>query len=312
MSHNSSSNAYFHAKDIGKKKEDGSWLFRHIDLELNEGVVTITGPSGVGKSTLLKCLNQTISMDEGQVWLDNTTPDQMGIPAWRSKVMYIPQRSPVMDSTPIEFVEEVRKFGAHRKNQDSYDDPVQIGLDWGLRPDLWHSKWNNLSGGEIQRISLAIGLSFRPEILLLDEPTSALDEESCDKVENTLRDLNCVWVTHNPQQAKRISSAGTLTMRGGDNGGSSGSGHDDDPSDVVVEEDGVHGDHHKKGSSDNNNNNNNNNYNNGKDKNHKKDHHEREERSDDARHSRSSTQTSHTSSTSTASSSSHTATNSRH
>ncbi|KAG0043479.1 hypothetical protein BGZ90_009077, partial [Linnemannia elongata] len=65
---------------------------------------------------------------------------------------------------------------------------------WGIRPHLWHKKWNTLSGGEMQRISLAIGCSFRPEILLLDEPTSALDEVSCEKVEKTLGHLNCLSI----------------------------------------------------------------------------------------------------------------------
>ncbi|KAG0277022.1 hypothetical protein BGZ95_006667 [Linnemannia exigua] len=83
--------------------------------------------------------------------------------------MYIPQRTTIMEGTPLEFLEEVRAFSAHKHYQDAFDDPVQIGLDWGIRPHLWHKKWNTLSGGEMQRISLAIGCSFRPEILLLDE-----------------------------------------------------------------------------------------------------------------------------------------------
>ncbi|KAG0304607.1 hypothetical protein BGZ98_005281 [Dissophora globulifera] len=228
------SHVLFRAKNIGKKTEEGEWLFRNIDLELDNGVLTITGPSGVGKSTLLKCINQTITMDEGQVWLQEKTPDQWGIPAWRSKIMYIPQRAAIMEGTPLDFVDEVRKFGVH-KTKNSVDDPVQIALDWGIRPDLWHSRWGNLSGGEIQRIALAIGCSFRPEILLLDEPTSALDEESCSKVEKTLRTLNCIWVTHSPAQAKRISTVGTFVMQGGDNS------EPQSPSQVVVEDDSVHG-----------------------------------------------------------------------
>ncbi|KAG9066934.1 hypothetical protein KI688_012846 [Linnemannia hyalina] len=211
------SSPLFRAKDIGKKNSDGTWLFRNIDIDFSHGVMTITGPSGVGKSTLLKCINQTIVMDEGQVWLD----DKIGFISFLdeviSKIMYIPQRTTIMESTPLDFLEEVRAFSTHKRNKDSYDDPVQIALDWGIRPHLWHKKWNTLSGGEMQRISLAIGCSFRPEILLLDEPTSALDEISCEKVEKTLGQLNCLWVTHNPQQAHRINSAGELVMRGGDN-----------------------------------------------------------------------------------------------
>ncbi|KAF9292202.1 hypothetical protein BGZ68_009793 [Mortierella alpina] len=231
------SSPLFRAKGIGKKNEDGSWLFRNVDLELQHGVLTVSGPSGVGKSTLLKCINQTISMDEGQVWLREKTPDQWGIPIWRSKVMYVAQRTAIMEGTPLDFLEEVRRFGAHKKflKDRVFDDPVQIALDWGIRPDLWHSKWNTLSGGEMQRISIAIACSFRPEVLLLDEPTSALDESSCDQVEQTLGQLNCIWVTHNPQQAKRISTAGQLDMHAGDNS------PQDSPSEVVVEEDGVHG-----------------------------------------------------------------------
>ncbi|KAF9924183.1 hypothetical protein FBU30_005801 [Linnemannia zychae] len=206
----------FRAKGLGKKNTDGSWLFRNIDIDFTHGIMPITGPSGVGKSTLLKCINQLITMDEGQVWLDDKTPDQWGVPIWRSKIMYIPQRTTIMEGTPHDFYQEVRSFSTHKRSKDSYDDPVQIALDWGIRPHLWHKTWNTLSGGEMQRISLAIGCSFRPQILLLDEPTSALDEESCRKVEKTLLKLNCIWVTHSPQQAQRIKSSGELIMRGGD------------------------------------------------------------------------------------------------
>ncbi|KAG0042415.1 hypothetical protein BGZ83_000497 [Gryganskiella cystojenkinii] len=240
---------------VGKKTDDGTWLFRNVDFEINEGgIMTITGPSGVGKSTLLKCLNQTLVMDEGEVRLSGKTPDEMGIPTWRSRVMYVPQRSPIMEGTPLEFLEEVRRFGAHKKNKGSFDDPVEIGLDWGIRPELWHSKWNTLSGGEIQRISLAIGCSFRPDLLLLDEPTSALDEVSCDQVERTLKQLNCLWVTHNPQQGQRIASAGTLVMRGGDN--SNNNSEPDSPADVVIENGEHHHAHQHHGSDSNKDNNN--------------------------------------------------------
>ncbi|KAG0335271.1 hypothetical protein BG000_007661 [Podila horticola] len=166
-----SSHSTLRAKGIGKKNADGSWLFRNVDIEMTQGVVTIAGPSGVGKSTLLKCINQTIVMDEGQLWLDDKTPEQWGIPTWRSRIMYIPQRTAVLEGTPLDFVEQVRSFAVHQHAKKAYADPVEIALD-------------------------------------------------CAKVEKTLGQVNCIWVTHNPQQAKRISTAGQLNMLGGDYDGS--------------------------------------------------------------------------------------------
>ncbi|KAF9912716.1 hypothetical protein EC991_009452 [Linnemannia zychae] len=119
----------FRAKAIGKKNSDGTWLFRNVDIEFSHGVMTITGPSGVGKSTLLKCINQTIVMDEGQVWFEDKTPDQWGVPTWRSKVMYIPQRTTIMEGTPLEFLEEVRAFSVQKRRQEAFDDPIQIALE---------------------------------------------------------------------------------------------------------------------------------------------------------------------------------------
>ncbi|KAG0235591.1 hypothetical protein BGW42_005030 [Actinomortierella wolfii] len=68
----------------------------------------------------------------------------------------------------------------------------------------------------MQRISIAIAVSFQPDVLLLDEPSSALDDQSVQLVESTLRQLNCLWITHSPEQAKRIGTGGHLIVRGGD------------------------------------------------------------------------------------------------
>ncbi|KAG0256069.1 hypothetical protein BG011_004759 [Mortierella polycephala] len=85
----------------------------------------------ISKSTLLKCINQTIALDEGQVWLQDKTPEEWGIPNWRSRVMYIPQRTAIMEGTPMSFVDEVRRFKTHKRSakDGAFDDPVEIALE---------------------------------------------------------------------------------------------------------------------------------------------------------------------------------------
>nr|CAG8454971.1 5147_t:CDS:2 [Entrophospora candida] len=191
----------FKVENLSKKKPDGSYLFKDISFTLfDKEIVTITGPSGVGKTTLLKCLSQLIVYDDGHVFIDDN------IPIWRTRVLYVPQRPPIIPGTPLDYLKKIRSFKAQQKIVHLHNDPVEISSRWDIKEALWESDWNQLSGGEIQRISLAIALSCSPEVLLLDEPTSALDQNSCLLVEETLKNHSCIWITHNPEQENRISS----------------------------------------------------------------------------------------------------------
>jgi len=83
----------FQAVNLSKKKPDGSYLFKDVSISLREReIITITGPSGVGKTTLLKCIAELVVFEEGKLYLDDKSPDQHGIPLWRTRVMYVPQR----------------------------------------------------------------------------------------------------------------------------------------------------------------------------------------------------------------------------
>ncbi|KAJ3417368.1 hypothetical protein HDV05_004833 [Chytridiales sp. JEL 0842] len=189
------------------------YLFKDLSFNvpvdpLNPQILTVVGPSGSGKSTLLKCIAQLIPYDSGKILLGEKSPADIGIPEWRSQIQYVPQRPPALPgTTPEEFIKTMSQFGAQRKRQNVTRDPIEIGLDWGLSEDLWTKNFNQLSGGELQRIVLAIAVSREPLVLLLDEPTSALDHATTLKVERTLKSMNCIWVTHSPEQEARVSTS---------------------------------------------------------------------------------------------------------
>ncbi|KAG8728257.1 hypothetical protein FRC11_011513 [Ceratobasidium sp. 423] len=94
-------------------------------------------------------------------------------------------------------------------------DPFQLAKEWGLGDDVWNRDWATLSGGEAQRVLLAIAAGLRgTEVLLLDEPTSALDVETSALVEKTLTGLPksaasvkaIVWITHSREQSGRVGT----------------------------------------------------------------------------------------------------------
>ncbi|PWN89493.1 P-loop containing nucleoside triphosphate hydrolase protein [Acaromyces ingoldii] len=259
-----------------------------LGFDLHEGeLLLVRGPSGRGKTTLLKALADLVEpfpAASTQVRYRGRQPHELvaggkarwawatslsstksaSSAAYRSKVIYVAQRPAAMGATPEEFLEMVLGLKANRRDAaprldeagdeerqaatalDRPQRPEQgsgwhiddeslsalqeqeerdtdksattpatahgISREWGIAAALWSRNWSSLSGGEAQRISLAIGLHLAvpgDSVLLLDEPTSALDAQTTALVEATLAKmihagLAVVCITHSDEQQARL------------------------------------------------------------------------------------------------------------
>ena len=190
-----------------------------VDLPIEKNKITaLIGPSGCGKSTLLRALNRIYALypgqrAEGEIMLDGEDVLKGGDPAaLRARVGMVFQKPTPF---PMSIYDNVA-FGVrlyHRKSRAEMDNIVEHALKraalWDEVKDKLASSGLGLSGGQQQRLCVARGLAVSPQVLLLDEPASALDPISTAKLEQTLfelkRDVTIVMVTHNLQQASRIS-----------------------------------------------------------------------------------------------------------
>lgn len=192
----------------------------NIDIEIVKNQVTsFIGPSGCGKSTLLRCLNRLNDLIEGarlegRMMLDGMdiySPD-VDITDLRKRVGMVFQKS---NPFPKSIYENVaygpRLHGI--KNRGQLDQIVEEGLKgaglWEEVKDRLQASAFGLSGGQQQRLCIARALAVKPDVLLMDEPCSALDPVATAKIEELLfslkQDLTVVIVTHNMQQAARVS-----------------------------------------------------------------------------------------------------------
>ena len=192
---------------------------KSINLNISPNEITaFIGPSGCGKSTLLKSLNRMNDLVEGcringKVLLDGQDIyGNMDINLLRKRVGMVFQKP---NPFPMSIYDNIaygpRTHGIHNKSQ--LDDIVEKSLRgaaiWDEVKDRLKKSALGMSGGQQQRLCIARALAVQPDVLLMDEPTSALDPISTSKVEDLAlelkKDYTIIMVTHNMQQAARIS-----------------------------------------------------------------------------------------------------------
>jgi phosphate transport system ATP-binding protein len=187
-------------------------------------VTALIGPSGCGKSTLLRTLNRMFETVrnarlEGEILLDGQSIFPQDVTQLRSRVGMVFQRpNPFPKSIYDNVAYGPRINGTKRPLSEVVEASLHRAALWDEVKDQLHKSAYELSGGQQQRLCIARALAVEPEVLLLDEPCSALDPISTAKIEELLVQLkeSCtiVIVTHNMQQAARVSDSTAFLLNG--------------------------------------------------------------------------------------------------
>jgi len=189
-----------------------------LDIQVNR-VTAFIGPSGCGKSTLLRCFNRIYELYPGQYATGRIMLDGDDILAKGKDLNLLRSKIGMVFQKPTPFPMSVYDniaFGVglyERLSRRKMDERVEWALNkaaiWDEVKDKLQQSGTALSGGQQQRLCIARAIAIKPEILLLDEPASALDPISTLKIEELIdelkKDYTIVIVTHNMQQAARVS-----------------------------------------------------------------------------------------------------------
>ncbi|GBE56139.1 MAG TPA: phosphate ABC transporter ATP-binding protein [Euryarchaeota archaeon] len=199
----------------------------NVTLDIYENKVTaIIGPSGCGKSTLLRCLNRMNDFIddfrvEGEIQINNQGLEDLDPVELRKHFGMVFQKPNPFPKSIYDNVAWAPKIHGI-KNKKKLDEVVESSLKkaalWDEVKDRLKDNALGLSGGQQQRLCIARALAIEPEIILLDEPCSALDPISTAKIEDLIKELKkdytIIIVTHNMQQAARVSDYTAFLLLG--------------------------------------------------------------------------------------------------
>ena len=184
-------------------------VLHDITMQVREGeTLVLMGPSGGGKSSLLRCLNRLEEPQQGRILLRGQDIREIPVIELRRRVGMIFQKTSPFEGT---VAENIAYGPALRGETLSRERILALMEAAALDVDLIDRPASALSGGQEQRLAIARALANEPEVLLLDEPTSALDPVATHNVEAALlrlrvqMGLTMVWVSHSVEQARRVA-----------------------------------------------------------------------------------------------------------
>jgi putative ABC transport system ATP-binding protein len=194
-----------------------------ICIELRAGDrLAIIGPSGAGKTVLLRAIAMLDPIEEGTIHLRGRAIPPDAIPQYRSEVVYLHQRPALLDGSVATNLEHPYSLKVHRTKRFDRDRIVALLGGLGRDEGFLDKSGRDLSGGEAQIVALLRAIQLDPAVLLLDEPTASLDQGAARAIEGLAgRWLEedsggraVVWISHDPEQARRVGTR-RLAMHSG-------------------------------------------------------------------------------------------------
>lgn len=198
---------------------NGEAILQKINLQLERGKIhVIIGPSGVGKSVLLRLLNLLERPTSGEIYFDERALKENNHLKLQRRMTLVFQKPALFNTSVYENV--VYGLKVRGKNRRATAEKVKKVLEVVGLKGYEHKRARNLSGGEKQRVAIARAMVLEPEILFLDEPTSDLDPRNVAIIEELIKYINkkfkttVVIATHNMFQARRLAHQASFLFGG--------------------------------------------------------------------------------------------------
>lgn len=199
---------------LGRQANNERWLLRDIDFTINAGErLAIVGPTGAGKSVLLRALAALDPIQAGEIHWQGTPISNIEIPEFRRQAIYLHQRPALFEGDVESNLRGPYRLKIHRSKTFDVALAKQLLKQAGRDEQFFTRQTSDLSGGERQIVALVRALQLDPLLLMLDEPTAALDPETTSAVEELILNWqredaaqrSVIWVSHDAEQVKRVA-----------------------------------------------------------------------------------------------------------